>query len=55
MQGTIAAIEQDLLRDGFVLRYRTEQSVDGLPSGEGAFLACSFWLADNYVLLGRTR
>jgi GH15 family glucan-1,4-alpha-glucosidase len=53
VQGTVAAIEQDLLQDGFVLRYRTERKVDGLPSGEGAFLACSFWLADNYVLLGR--
>ncbi len=53
VQGTVAAIEQDLLQDGFVLRYRTEQAVDGLPTGEGAFLACSFWLADNYVLLGR--
>ena len=53
VRGTIAAIEQDLLRGGFVLRYRTETAVDGLPSGEGAFLACSFWLADNYVLLGR--
>jgi GH15 family glucan-1,4-alpha-glucosidase len=51
--GTVAAIEQDLLHDGFVLRYRTERSVDGLVPGEGAFLACSFWLADNYVLLGR--
>ena len=53
VRGTIAAIEQDLLRGGFVLRYRTETAVDGLPVGEGAFLACSFWLADNYVLLGR--
>jgi GH15 family glucan-1,4-alpha-glucosidase len=53
VQGTVAAIEQDLLHDGFVLRYRTEHEVDGLPAGEGAFLACSFWLADNYVLLGR--
>lgn len=51
--GTVAAIEQELLQDGFVLRYRTESSVDGLVPGEGAFLACSFWLADNYVLLGR--
>jgi GH15 family glucan-1,4-alpha-glucosidase len=50
---TVAAIEKDLLQDGFVLRYRTDQSLDGLVPGEGAFLACSFWLADNYVLLGR--
>ncbi len=47
------AIEDELLQDGFVLRYRTETGADGLPAGEGAFLACSFWLADNYVLLGR--
>ena len=51
--GTVAAIEEELLQDGFVLRYRTEKRVDGLVPGEGAFLACSFWLADNYVLLGR--
>jgi len=53
VQGTIRAIEQDLLRDGLVLRYDTGSSADGLPGGEGAFLACSFWLADNYVLQGR--
>lgn len=51
--GTVEAIERSLLRDGFVLRYDTEHSDDGLPPGEGAFLACSFWLADAYVLLGR--
>jgi GH15 family glucan-1,4-alpha-glucosidase len=51
--GTIAAIERRLLRDGFVMRYDTEQTDDGLPPGEGAFLACSFWLADVYVLQGR--
>ena len=51
--GTIKAIEQRLLHDGFVLRYRTETIDDGLPSGEGVFLACSFWLADVYVLQGR--
>ena len=51
--GTVRAIEQRLLRDGFVARYAARQEVDGLPAGEGAFLACSFWLADNYVLLGR--
>jgi GH15 family glucan-1,4-alpha-glucosidase len=45
--GTVKAIEQRLLVDGFVLRYDTGQGVDGLPPGEGAFLACSFWLADN--------
>jgi GH15 family glucan-1,4-alpha-glucosidase len=51
--GTVAAIEKDLVRDGFVLRYQTDPKIDGLAAGEGAFLACSFWLADNYVLLGR--
>ena len=51
--GTIAAIERDLVSDGFVLRYRTESGADGLPSGEGVFLACSFWLADAYQLQGR--
>ena len=53
VKGTVAAIERKLLRDGFVLRYDTGAEVDGLPAGEGAFLACSFWLVDNYVLLGR--
>jgi GH15 family glucan-1,4-alpha-glucosidase len=51
--GTIAAIERDLVQNRLVLRYRTETGTDGLPPGEGAFLACSFWLADNYVLQGR--
>jgi GH15 family glucan-1,4-alpha-glucosidase len=51
--GTIAAVERHLLRDGFVLRYDTGRSDDGLPAGEGAFLACSFWLADAYLLTGR--
>ncbi len=55
--GTIAAIERELLRDGLVLRYNQPENatLDGLPPGEGAFLACSFWLVDNYVLTGRTR
>ena len=52
--GTVAAIERELLSDGFVLRYRTKADVDGLPPGEGAFLPCSFWLADAYILQGRT-
>jgi GH15 family glucan-1,4-alpha-glucosidase len=52
--GTVAAIERDLLRDGFVLRYRSETVNDGLPAGEGVFLPCSFWLVDNYVFQGRT-
>ena len=53
VQGTIAAVERTLLRDGFVLRYSTEAGTDGLPGVEGAFLACSFWLADNYAFAGR--
>ena len=53
MAGTIAAIERELLSDGLVLRYRTASGADGLPSGEGTFLACSFWLADAYQLQGR--
>ena len=53
VRGTVEAIERELMVDGFVLRYNTASPVDGLPTGEGAFLACSFWLADNYVLLNR--
>jgi GH15 family glucan-1,4-alpha-glucosidase len=53
VRGTIAAIEARLLTDGFVMRYDNVASGDGLPGTEGAFLACSFWLADNYVLQGR--
>ncbi|WP_416193073.1 glycoside hydrolase family 15 protein [Nitrobacter sp. TKz-YC01] len=51
--GTIRAIEQDLICNGFVLRYSTDQVDDGIGGEEGAFLACSFWLADAYVMLGR--
>jgi GH15 family glucan-1,4-alpha-glucosidase len=54
VQGTLRAVENKLLVDGeFVRRYETDDAVDGLPSGEGAFLACSFWLVDNYILQGR--
>jgi GH15 family glucan-1,4-alpha-glucosidase len=53
MLGTVNRVERELLRDGFVARYVTRPGVDGLPPGEGAFLACSFWLVDNYVLQGR--
>jgi GH15 family glucan-1,4-alpha-glucosidase len=52
---TVEAIERELCHDGFVFRYQTSPSghVDGLPAGEGVFLACTFWLADTYWLLGR--
>jgi GH15 family glucan-1,4-alpha-glucosidase len=50
---TVAAIEDELVVDGLVLRYRPHQTGDGLPGDEGVFLACSFWLADAYILLGR--
>ncbi|MDP9010999.1 MAG: glycoside hydrolase family 15 protein [Pseudomonadota bacterium] len=53
--GTIAAIERDLMVDGLVLRYSTATKVDALPTGEGAFLACSFWLADSYLVTGRRK
>jgi GH15 family glucan-1,4-alpha-glucosidase len=54
VKGTLRAIEERLVIDGeFVLRYETEHTGDGLPPGEGAFLACSFWLIDNYILQGR--
>ena len=51
--GTVAAIERDLMWNGFVQRYQTKEHIDGLPPGEGVFLACTFWLADNYALQGR--
>jgi len=53
VMGTVTAIEKHLMEDGFVARYLADSAVDGLPHGEGKFLACSFWLADNYVLQGR--
>ncbi len=52
-KGTVRAIERGLMRNGLVLRYKTEDVTDGLPPGEGVFLACSFWLADACVLLGQ--
>lgn len=54
MLGTVAALEEDLLEHGLLLRYRTETGVDGLPAGEHAFLACSFWLVEQYARSGRT-
>jgi GH15 family glucan-1,4-alpha-glucosidase len=53
VRGTLAAIEQRLVVDGFVHRYDSRVTQDGLPPGEGTFLACSFWLVDNLVLQGR--
>jgi GH15 family glucan-1,4-alpha-glucosidase len=56
MVGTVAAIERELVRDGFVYRYSHDEEarrIDGLPPGEGAFLPCTFWLADNLALQGR--
>ncbi len=53
IRATVAAIEAELVVEGFVMRYRTEDSPDGLPHGEGVFLPCSFWLVDNLVLQGR--
>jgi GH15 family glucan-1,4-alpha-glucosidase len=53
VRGTVRAIEQGLMEDGYVRRYRPDPEIDGLPADEGAFLACSFWLADNLALMGR--
>jgi len=49
MLGTVAAIEKTLMRDGLVMRYLTETGVDGLPGGEHPFLACSFWMVEQYA------
>ena len=53
VNGTVEAIEKDLMHDGLVMRYRTTEFDDGLPPGEGTFLACTFWLVDNLALQGR--
>jgi GH15 family glucan-1,4-alpha-glucosidase len=51
--GTVDAIGRGLMRDGFIQRYLPQETDDGLPGAEGAFLACSFWYVDNLALLGR--
>jgi GH15 family glucan-1,4-alpha-glucosidase len=53
VRGTVEYVEKNLLVDGFVLRYDSDATDDGLPPGEGAFLACSFWLVETYCMLGR--
>jgi len=53
MKRTVEAIERELMVDGLLLRYDTQRSADGLPTGEGAFIACGFWYADNLILQGR--
>ncbi len=53
MKGTVVAIQERLDHDGFIRRYNSDSDVDGLPTGEGAFLPCTFWLADNLALQGR--
>jgi GH15 family glucan-1,4-alpha-glucosidase len=54
--GTVDAIQRELVRDGFVMRYiPDEDAADGLPPGEGAFLACSFWLVIDLAMLGRVQ
>jgi GH15 family glucan-1,4-alpha-glucosidase len=53
VMATVEAIQRELTTDGLVQRYRTQETLDGLPAGEGVFLACSFWLVDNLRLQGR--
>jgi GH15 family glucan-1,4-alpha-glucosidase len=54
--GTVEAVQRELVRDGFVMRYIPDaDAADGLPPGEGAFLACSFWLVESLAMIGRTK
>jgi GH15 family glucan-1,4-alpha-glucosidase len=53
IKGTVEAIGRDLMVDGLIRRYHTQETQDGLSGGEGVFLACSFWYVDNLVLQGR--
>ncbi|MFD0853145.1 glycoside hydrolase family 15 protein, partial [Actinomadura adrarensis] len=56
MEGTVAAVQNELCHDQLVRRYDPTshaEDLDGLPHGEGTFLACSFWLADNFIMQGR--
>jgi GH15 family glucan-1,4-alpha-glucosidase len=53
IRGTLEGVRAQLLQDGFLLRYRSEDAIDGLPAGEGSFLPCSFWLVDALALDGR--
>jgi GH15 family glucan-1,4-alpha-glucosidase len=53
VRSTVEAIKRELMVDGLVRRYKSDTGTDGLPPGEGVFLACTFWLADNLILQGR--
>jgi len=53
VHGTVAAIEHELMQNGFVCRYPSRPGADGLPPGEGVFLACSFWMANTLARIGR--
>jgi GH15 family glucan-1,4-alpha-glucosidase len=55
VKGTVEAIERELMPNGLVLRYKTEHVDDGLPPGEGVFLACSFWMVSSLAAIGRLR